>query len=178
MKLISSCTAISLLAAPSALAQEAFTTTVNTAQAVQWPSQLPEYGYVVAGEGGTVYDILGPNAPAIYDADLNTWVVEGYDAPPNTKIELRGGVGMAEAFQNVAIASRGSPFPADSNGGPVNDLLQAITVASDQVAAQLCESSSRPKSITISLSAGFSLIFTGGTTANVVWDLNEICAEP
>ncbi|WP_027163667.1 hypothetical protein [Mesorhizobium sp. WSM1293] len=57
----------------------------------------------------------------------------------------------------------------------VQKAVEAIGNTTDFIAASLCSKPSRPTKITLHLTAGFDLVFSGETGSEVEWDLEIVC---
>ncbi|WP_163265583.1 hypothetical protein [Chelativorans alearense] len=57
----------------------------------------------------------------------------------------------------------------------IQKAVATIADATDYIAEKLCGRRSRPTKLTLHLTAGFDLVFSGETGSQVEWDLETVC---
>lgn len=102
--------------------------------------------------------LLSPaSAQGIFDATK-------FAAELNATLDSKG-------LDGVSVATTSAVAPTEDIGRAVDTVVNAT----DYIAEQLCSKKSRPTKLTLHLTAGFNLVFSGETGSQVEWDLEIVC---
>ena len=82
---------------------------------------------------------------------------------------------LQQYMDSKATGIEVSPKFASAVSDDIQKAVGVVADTTDFIAEKLCKRPSRPTKITLNLTAGFNLVFSGETGSEVEWDLEAVC---
>lgn len=145
----------------------------QTLKAVAVEDFVPDYGYVVYGEGGEVLKAFGPDTPVQVDP-LGNIFITGADLPAGAVVKTEDGPTFVQALSSVEADN---PSEDSDITKTLRGLVDSISDGAEYVELKLCPHPARPTKITVEIEGGFDFYVHGSVVSTVDWDLEAMCDD-